>query len=59
MASFTYAIPDDSVPHMTSVVTDSVLAGPQTLRSELVTAMTLMKRQIRTLRFTDHRIIPV
>lgn len=50
---------DDSVPHMICDVADTTVAGPETLRSEIVTGITLIKRQLRSLRFADHHIIPV
>ncbi|KAI9690153.1 MAG: hypothetical protein M1822_009114 [Bathelium mastoideum] len=59
MANYTYAVSDDSVPHMTCSLADSSVSDSNVLRSEIVTAITLMKRQARSLRFPDHHTIPV
>lgn len=58
-AETAYAIKDGSSPHMISEVGDNDVAGSEILRSDIVTAIVLMKRQLRSMRFIDHHTIPV
>ncbi|KAF2238739.1 hypothetical protein EV356DRAFT_529173 [Viridothelium virens] len=50
---------DGCIPHMTCAVIDSTVSGTQVPRSVVITALTLMKRQIRSKHFVDHHTIPV
>lgn len=58
-AEFAYGTKNKPCPHMISDVAESEVAGPEILRSDIVIAIALMKRQLRSLRFTDHHTIPV
>lgn len=58
-SNFAYGSKDKTLPHMIGDMAESEDAGPEILRSDIVLAITLMKRQFRSLRFTDHHTIPV
>ncbi|KAI9660719.1 MAG: hypothetical protein M1821_010071, partial [Bathelium mastoideum] len=58
-AETAFAVLDETVPHMTCDIADSIVAGTKVLRSEIVTAATLIKRQLRKPCWDDHHTIPV